>query len=224
MKRREAIAAGLTWYDDGKMCPYGHTRGRWVHSGCVECHRIKVNRKRLEKRGCQSKVSLHPRIMARVNGESTYLSDKPCRRGHRSPRRVDNAECIECIKLRQQSVPRLISDRLKLDRTGRIISEEAREKRREKARRYKARKRSRGGIRITPELVLDLSVRQRGKCAICLTKISGKDRVEVDHIVPLIDGGLDDLSNFQLTHAECNRSKGRKDPIVHAQQVLGRLL
>lgn len=44
--------------------------------------------------------------------------------------------------------------------------------------------------------------------------------MEVDHIDPLIHGGLDDDANWALMHARCNESKGAKD--LHLARVMAR--
>ncbi len=47
------------------------------------------------------------------------------------------------------------------------------------------------------------------KCATCHTSIMDK-RYEIDHIIPYISGGTNDISNLQLLCQFCNRSKGAK--------------
>lgn len=56
--------------------------------------------------------------------------------------------------------------------------------------------------------------RQSGCCFICndlidLTLHAGQ--LDIDHIDPLIEDGLDSENNFALTHQHCNRSKGASD-------------
>lgn len=56
-----------------------------------------------------------------------------------------------------------------------------------------------------------LLARQTGDCFICtkpLDLILHKGQLDIDHIDPLIEDGLDAENNFALTHASCNRSKG----------------
>ena len=40
--------------------------------------------------------------------------------------------------------------------------------------------------------------------------IKSIDDMQVDHIIPISRGGKDILANLQLTHRECNLSKGSK--------------
>jgi hypothetical protein len=53
--------------------------------------------------------------------------------------------------------------------------------------------------------------RQTGRCFICDQPIDlmlQKGQLDIDHIDPLAEQGLDAENNFALTHASCNRSKG----------------
>jgi 5-methylcytosine-specific restriction endonuclease McrA len=47
-------------------------------------------------------------------------------------------------------------------------------------------------------------------CAVCGQQIETVDDAEVDHQTPYVAGGSTNLSNAQLTHRFCNRSKGAK--------------
>lgn len=61
------------------------------------------------------------------------------------------------------------------------------------------------------ELERRLHGRQSGYCFICDEKIDlllHKGQLDIDHINPLIEQGLDAENNFALTHASCNRTKG----------------
>ena len=56
-----------------------------------------------------------------------------------------------------------------------------------------------------------LSQRQNGRCFICngaIDFVLHSGQLDVDHIEPLLENGLDGENNFALTHASCNRSKG----------------
>lgn len=53
--------------------------------------------------------------------------------------------------------------------------------------------------------------RQTKCCYICdktIDLVLDKGQLDIDHIDPLAEDGLDDENNFALTHARCNRSKG----------------
>ncbi len=56
--------------------------------------------------------------------------------------------------------------------------------------------------------------RDRGRCVFCNTDLSGilslQDSVNFDHIVPLSDGGLNDVTNLQLSCEKCNKKKGNR--------------
>lgn len=56
--------------------------------------------------------------------------------------------------------------------------------------------------------------RDRGMCALCSRDVSGLFQTQperhYDHIVPLISGGLNDVTNMQLLCSECNLKKGKK--------------
>ena len=56
--------------------------------------------------------------------------------------------------------------------------------------------------------------RDRGKCVLCGSDLSGllmvteDKKIHYDHMVPLDQGGLNDVSNIQLLCGKCNLSKG----------------
>lgn len=54
--------------------------------------------------------------------------------------------------------------------------------------------------------------RDRGRCVVCQADVSGLLNLggekHFDHMVPLISGGLNDVTNIQLLCAACNRKKG----------------
>lgn len=58
---------------------------------------------------------------------------------------------------------------------------------------------------------------QNGHCFICNQQIDlllHNGQLEIDHIDPLLEYGLDAEQNFALTHATCNRSKGASNLLV----------
>jgi len=56
--------------------------------------------------------------------------------------------------------------------------------------------------------------RDKGRCVICksdLTRVlSQTEKIQYDHIVPLARGGMNCVTNLQLTCAKCNGSKGAR--------------
>lgn len=54
--------------------------------------------------------------------------------------------------------------------------------------------------------------RDRGRCTLCKCDLSGllslSEKLNYDHIVPLIKGGTNEVTNIQLLCEHCNKSKG----------------
>lgn len=53
----------------------------------------------------------------------------------------------------------------------------------------------------------ELYILRKGKCGICEKPVP-MGTFTVDHIVPRVDGGSDDIENLQLAHSVCNQDKG----------------
>lgn len=59
--------------------------------------------------------------------------------------------------------------------------------------------------------------RQSGRCFICDEPIDlmlHKGQLDIDHIDPLVEDGLDAENNFAITHSSCNRSKGAANLVI----------
>jgi hypothetical protein len=59
--------------------------------------------------------------------------------------------------------------------------------------------------------------RQSGRCFICDEPIDlmlHKGQLDIDHIDPLVEEGLDAENNFAITHSSCNRSKGAANLVI----------
>lgn len=54
-----------------------------------------------------------------------------------------------------------------------------------------------------------LRQRQDGICPECKQPLQPGEPVDVHHLVSVARGGTNDIANVQLTHARCNRSKGK---------------
>lgn len=53
-----------------------------------------------------------------------------------------------------------------------------------------------------------LKVLGQPKCAICGERFRNDDEKHIDHIIPIAQGGTNDLANLAMTHARCNMTKG----------------
>src|SRR5258708_19746487 len=73
--------------------------------------------------------------------------------------------------------------------------------------RYRAGLDAESRVRLEQKLL----ARQTGRCFICDDPIDlmlHKGQLDIDHIDPLAEDGLDSENNFAITHSSCNRSKG----------------
>ncbi len=83
----------------------------------------------------------------------------------------------------------------------------------------KARRRAAGEVRkpIGRKVRHAVFVRDGWKCQICGVEVNLKalypapDSATIDHIVPLVKGGTDELGNLQTAHARCNFLKHDAD-------------
>lgn len=74
------------------------------------------------------------------------------------------------------------------------------------------------------ELTKKLHKIQNGTCYICQKQIDlslHKGQTNIDHIIPLANGGKDQELNFALTHESCNKSK--QDADLRVARVLAKL-
>ncbi len=81
---------------------------------------------------------------------------------------------------------------------------------------YRARKRKNGGS-FTPYDLLNLYSKQKGLCYWCHTNLK---KYEVDHVLPVSNGGTNDIYNLVLACVTCNRSKGAKSVMEFAGMLL----
>ena len=71
---------------------------------------------------------------------------------------------------------------------------------------------SSGREAISDEVKIFVWRRDSGRCVSCGTK----DRLEFDHVIPVVMGGANTARNLQLLCAECNRRKGGSLVIARA--------
>jgi RNA-directed DNA polymerase len=69
--------------------------------------------------------------------------------------------------------------------------------------------------------VANLLNRQNGKCSTCKKKFQMEDCMEVDHIIPRSQGGLDHYNNLQLLHRQCHVNKTSIDLRSSSENLAG---
>lgn len=166
-------------------------------------------------------------------GSKFFFTGSPCRNGHVALRTTSHRRCLECgkeqsrryygksgEKKRAYHAARYADD----PERGRAYTKEWRKANPEKARQQwrlrKARRRGAEGAYTLAELQA-LAERQRHRCAECKTSI--KRKFHVDHIMPLVRGGSNRISNIQLLCAPCNQRKQARHPLDWAR-LQGRLV
>lgn len=65
-------------------------------------------------------------------------------------------------------------------------------------------------LQVNQRVVLLLK-RQKGICLCCQLFFKDRDLLEIDHIIPRAQGGLDEFKNLQLLHRHCHDAKSAKD-------------
>jgi endogenous inhibitor of DNA gyrase (YacG/DUF329 family) len=83
--------------------------------------------------------------------------------------------------------------------------------------RHRRRARLNGGKTGRPVTLEEIARRDAGRCGICGEPVTNEKwphplTLNLDHIVPLAEGGIHDPTNVQLSHAVCNQRKGRNLP------------
>jgi len=82
-----------------------------------------------------------------------------------------------------------------------------------------------GGSFTKEEIAIILQIQER-RCYYCgdlLITPEGKNRFHVDHFVPLLDGGRNDIFNLVLACPECNLKKGGQDGGTFTRSVSRKL-
>lgn len=187
--RREAKAAGLSRFFTGDPCKNGHVAERiTLNYWCVECQRISM-KTNYDANPTPSRN--RSKEWNRKNKDKVAQKNKIYREKHKERLREINA--ARARKWFKENKERAIQTR--------------------HARR--ALQRNAPGSH-TAEQLRELLIRQRYKCAFCLTDI--KKKRHLDHIHALTAGGSNDISNLQWLCPTCNLRKHDKDPIVWARE------
>lgn len=217
---KEARRAGLKRYYTGIPCKRGHVTERQTATGmCMKCAAEASSRQhyaRYETRLAGQKA------YRRLHGEDIKTRDRAYYEANKERLKVKQAAYYYAN--RSEELRRRKAARQK-NRDKKTLQDRAYAKANPKQvalikRRYRARKRNATGDHTLAQLEA-MAERQGQKCANCRKSI--QHSYHADHIVPLILGGSNDISNIQLLCKSCNCSKGGKDPVIWAQE-LGRLL
>ncbi len=142
LTREEALKLGATRYF-GKPCVHGHGGERYAKTrGCVICQAIGNSK--------NSKIRKDYRVRL-YNRSSTYVPEKPCRRGHMLRFTASN-NCVECDKIAMNKCREV----KQLSRIHKIYG-------------------------LTEQGYASFKKKQKGKCAICHHKPKSIFNLHVDH-------------------------------------------
>mgnify|MGYP001571670986 CR=1 FL=1 len=123
-----------------------------------------------------------------VVGEKFYFSGKPCKKGHDGKRYISENRCVEC----------------------RLIQDKSRKHYRHAARDANRRAEKLGLTgRITREDILQMLDLCNNQCYYCEDHVD-QDFFEIDHAIPMIRGGRNDLTNVVIACRSCNERKRHK--------------
>lgn len=175
------------------------------------------------------------RKKAKLAGSVTYFTGIPCPHGHVTERYTGSGACIGCRLARRAEDGFLEKHREACKRSYQKNREKVnrwqkeyyannyekvkarkdswRARNPEKAASYVLNRRSRislnGGGQITAAEIMAIVHRQKGKCAVC----GVKTKLTMDHIMPVVLGGVGDRTNFQGLCKPCNSRKHARHPI-----------
>ena len=147
---------------------------------------------------------------ARADSRARYAADPKIREQKRQWQR-ENAEKRKEIVRRSDE-----KNRDKRRAYNRARRAQERVQRREQLRRWKAENRewvaeqNRVRRSATPETVEYGALILRDPCCYC----GGRDRMELDHIEPIKDGGVNDWTNLTVACKRCNRRKSSRSLLV----------
>ena len=202
VKRKQAVAQGLTKYFTGKPCPQGHVAYRWVSSkGCCEC--ADAYRATLPK----EVGARYARKWRETNPEKAAEVLARFRTKHKA-RILREARIRYFLDIERQR--------------NRVADWRARNPDAVRAHAMARWARKKGSFGSYDHRdIADLKRLQNNKCAWCRKSL--RHGFHVDHILPLSKGGHNTRKNLQLLCPFDNMSKHNKNPIDWAQQN-GRLL
>jgi hypothetical protein len=155
-----------------------------------------------------------PRSQAKAQGLKRYFTGEPCRNGHVVERYVSNGACVECLREgverwqkanpeRLQQLARKSAQKRKDEDPGKVMATSALEAAQRRSARLKR------GSAIPEGMSRKAIVEETGvlyEQARRLTKETGVVH-EVDHIVPIVAGGLHHAGNLRVATRAFNMAK-----------------
>lgn len=225
--KAEALAVGSSRYFTGEPCKNGHVTTRNIYGHCHGCVRDAAKTETRKERARE--YAKRPERQEYVKAWREANRGKVC--SYTGKWRTKNpAAGAEYMRRQREErhAELLAAERERYQERREYFAEKARKYREENpeifavhARNRRARKKAAPGTHTRAD-VLDLLQQQKCRCASCRSDVSGG--YHVDHIVPLVLGGGNGKDNLQILCPTCNWSKGPKDPVEFAQEILGRLL
>ena len=202
ISRADARAKGLTRYFTGKPCKYGHITERTISSNvCLQCGRQRTAQwiadNPEQKRNNDRKSYLKHFNRAKETYTKWYSKN--------SARQKSNMKSWY-IKHKEQHLERF-----------KIWCAKNHEKKRVIDRNRRARQSGSEGTHTVTEVMILLE-KQKWICAGPMCQTSLRKARHLDHIMPLIKGGSNNIANLQWLCPTCNLRKYTKDPIDFAQE------
>lgn len=247
VKRQDAIAQGLKWYFTSKPCKRGHVSERRSNSReCKTCaendskeyywnNREKAlsnnavwHRENLESRAsydARRRASIGDRLRSqslswnRNNPERVRESNKRYLENNRE-RIVEFRRVYNSIYGRAKRQAKYAANRELMRARWKAWYHANKAYNAARAQSYRARLAGAEGHHTGDQIKM-LHANQKFLCASCCKSI--RKKFHIDHVMPLVLGGSNWISNIQLLCPHCNLSKGRMHPIDWAREN-GRLL
>jgi 5-methylcytosine-specific restriction endonuclease McrA len=214
--RQAAIAAGARRYFTGRACSNGHVAERTVKGGCVECSKVREQRRvrdpekmrqaAARRYAANREEELVRRAKRRAEDRERRALAKEARDPEKDREKARQAAVAAAKRYRERNPDKVAAYHA-------AYSKANADKMRAKNHKQRARRLSAEG-RFTAGDVSRIAKAQGGKCACC----RNRRKLTVDHIVPLVKGGSNWPSNLQMLCKPCNSSKNARDPISFMQE------
>lgn len=205
----------------GKLCQYGHEfqnsgmsiryKAKWQ---CIQCKKQKdaqyreLNKESVLKRKkdyYEANKEKHNQTVKeyreRNKDKIVQYYKEYCQRDY----------AIEARKLARQKWKERNKDKIKM--SAKAYRVKARDKRIIDTQNYRARKREKSIVGLSVNDTCHIFASFRNCCAYCGNKLEGKRVKQLDHFIPLNNGGTHCKSNLVPACISCNSSKRDLDPI-----------